>query len=74
MGSTWLEVGLGLNGAVRDFLERLKLHDPTLRWHEGRGFITRRYDVIGSPSSIARINQAALEFSKAMKAKNPPDH
>jgi hypothetical protein len=61
--TTWMEVGLGLNGDVRDFLERLKLTDPTLRWHEGRGFITRRYDVIGSQSSISRINKAVHDFA-----------
>jgi hypothetical protein len=53
---TWAEIGLGLNGQFRDYLERLRLRDPSLRWHEGRGFITRRYEIVGSRNTIAKIN------------------
>lgn len=63
----WLEVGIGLNGEVRDFLGRLRLADPSLRWHEGRGWITRRYDVAGSRASIEAINRAAASY-KALTA------
>jgi hypothetical protein len=76
--STWIEVGLGANGEVRDFLGRLQLRDPSLRWYEGRGFITRRYDVTGSQASIATINGAVADFldrvaaqQKVIAAKRP---
>ena len=64
--STWLEVGLGLNGEVRDMLGKLQLVDPSLRWHEGSGWITRRYDIVGSATSIARIKRAAAQFNAAV--------
>jgi hypothetical protein len=66
--STWMEVGLGLNGEVRDFLGRLRLSDPSLRWHEGSGFFTRRYEVVGSRASIDAINRAGVAYQTGCNA------
>jgi hypothetical protein len=63
MRDMWVDVGLGLNGQVRDMLSRLQLIDPSLRWHEGSGFITRRYSIVGSANSIDRIKRAVAEFA-----------
>lgn len=57
-----LEVGLGLWGEARDFLARLALTDSSLRWHEGRGWVTRRFDVVGSPESLHAIQTAVARF------------
>jgi hypothetical protein len=62
--STWAEVGLGLNRQFRDFLARLRLSDPSLRWHEGRGFITRRYEIVGRESSITRVRRTLMAWQE----------
>jgi hypothetical protein len=57
-----IEVGLGLNGQIRDFLGRIQLRDPSLRWHEGRGWISRVYEIRGSEESLRQVCRALSDF------------
>ena len=46
------KVGIGLMGPMRNWLELQRLHYD-IRWHEGRGWISRKFTIVGPAADIA---------------------
>jgi hypothetical protein len=50
---------------VRDFLERVRLEHPDLRWHESRGLLTRVFTIASdNPSTIQQIGASISNWAK----------
>lgn len=47
--------GLLLVGRVRDILEGMKLIHPELHWHEGRGWVQRKFTVVGTDEAVKEV-------------------
>ena len=69
------EIGIGLWGQVRDWIGVWSIQCPSIRWHEGRGWLTRKFTITGPAEKImqidrsmrqvsAQLNQAASQESK----------
>jgi len=56
MSELVFEVGIGLWGQVRDYLNLIALRCPNVRWHESRGWIVRTFTVVGPATDIQNIS------------------
>ena len=51
----WFEAGRLMCGYVRDMLELERFNGARLEWREGRGILSRRFDVRGDDAAIRRV-------------------
>lgn len=59
-------VGRFLCGKLRGYLERMRFLNPELRFHEGRGWITRTFIVMGPPEVLRQVSRDMADWEARM--------
>ena len=59
-----------LCGPVRDFLGRVELRRPELRWHESSELLEREFTVVGPKTLIVWVRQTIEAWARVHKVLN----
>lgn len=57
-----LRVGIGAKKTVRDFLGKISIFRPSIRWHESKGIIESDFLISGDEESIKEVQRELSQW------------